>query len=60
MSEIDGRPENKVSRRRFIRGAAFGAFALATPGLFTDMASAQTTPDALHRRARVELKVFID
>lgn len=58
MSGMHGWPEKRVSRGRFVRGAALGAVALAAPGLFADSASAQTAPDALHRRVRAELKVF--
>lgn len=60
MSGLDGWANRKISRRRFIRGAAFGGLALAAPGLFAGAASAQTGSDALHRRVRAELKVFTD
>lgn len=47
--------------RQFVREAALGAFALATPGLVAERgAVAKTAPDSLHRRVRTELKVFTD
>lgn len=53
--------ENGISRRRFVRGAALGAFALATPGLIAERGeAAEAAPDSLHRRVRAELKVFTD
>jgi hypothetical protein len=61
MSRMYGRSEKKrVSRGQFVRGAALGGLALAAPGLFAGPASAQTAPDALHRRVRAELKVFTE
>ncbi len=54
---MHGWPEKRVSRGRFIRSAAL---ALATPGLIAAPTSAQTVPDALHRRVLAELQVFTD
>ena len=54
--------EKRISRRRFVRGAALGAAALSVPGSLLVRggdASAQTT-DALHRRIRAELSTFTD
>jgi hypothetical protein len=56
------RLENRISRRRFVRGAALRAAALSMPGSLLVRggdASAQTT-DALHRRIRAELSTFTD
>ena len=53
----------RLSRRRFVRGAAAGLSALSAPGLLAlpgvRTASAQAVPsDALHRRVRAELERF--
>ncbi|HEV2743649.1 MAG TPA: hypothetical protein VGV91_10870, partial [Rubrobacter sp.] len=54
----------RLSRRRFVRGAAAGISALSVPGFLalsrggTASAQAVAQPDALHRRVRAELGRF--
>jgi hypothetical protein len=60
----DGGAARRLSRRRFVRGAAAGISALSVPGFLAvprgGVASAQAAaqPDALHRRVRAELGRF--
>src|SRR3712207_5370331 len=61
----DGGAARRISRRRFVRGAAAGISALSVPGLLAlsrgggaPSAQAVAQPDELHRRVRAELERF--